>query len=177
MNNMENNKLNQFDNQLKEIEEKINGLKDDYDSLGSVIAELVDTQRALLAEKGEYIVRDRIIGNDNAYAIAYSPKEIGGCGNLLWLVPLSQSLPNKALYGVYGKSVLYRYFDGDYKINIENTFISAATHEEYEKDSLIYRIGTEEDFNKIILMLIKKDMTLEEIHSYLDSNFKRQNLE
>lgn len=173
---MENSKLNQFEDQLKEIEEKINSLKDDYDSLGSVIADLVDKQRILLAEKSEYIVRDRIMGNDGAYAIAYSPKELGGCGNLLWLISLSNVVPNKALSGVYGKSILYRYFDGDYKLNIENTFISAATHAEYEKDSLIYRISTEEDFNKIILMLIKKDMTLEKIHSYLKDNFKRQNL-
>lgn len=173
---MENPKLNQFDNQLKEIEEKINGLKDDYDSLGSVIAELVDTQRALLAEKGEYIVRDRIIGNDNAYAIAYSPKEIGGCGNLLWLISLSNVVPNKALSGVYGRSILYRYFDSDYKINIENTFLSAATHEEYEKDSLIYRIPTEAEYNNLVLKLVKENLTLEQIHSYLHDNFKRQNL-
>lgn len=173
---MENSKLNHFDDQLKEISEKINNLKDDYDSIGSVIADLVDKQRMLLSEKGEYIVRDRIMGNDGAYAIAYTPKEISGCGNLLWLISISNVVPNKALSGVYGRSILYRYFDNDYKINIESTFISAATHEEYEKDSLIYRIPTEAEYNNLLIKLVKENMTLEQIHSYLHDNFKRQNI-
>ena len=168
-------KIKQYDDELKTIEEKIKCLKEKQSSLGMEIADLSDASRELLSERSKYIINNRIIGNDNAYAIAYTPTEIYGCGDLLRIVIVRSATPNKAYAGLRCRSFLYRYLDGEYRINIEDVYLSSLTHEVYEKERLVYRIQTEDEYNNIVLSLVKEDMDLSDIHNYLNCNFKLQN--
>ena len=157
-----------FDDSIKEKKEKVDCLKAEYNSIGKAIAELNDSIRCLESTRSSYILDNSVIGNDSAYAIAYSPKNFGGCEYLLKVVVLKDCTSTKCHNGLQCRLFTYSYFDGEYSFGAEYGFFPLSEHEKYEKDGFIYRIKREQDFNNLCIDLIKNDFKLEEIHKYMD---------
>ena len=156
-----------FDESLKEKKERVDCLQAEYNSIGKAIAELNDSIRCLESTRSSYILDNKLICNDDAYAVAYSPKDFGGCEDLLKVVILKDCTRTKCYNGLQCRLALYSYFDGEYSFGAEYGFFPLSEHEKYEKDGLIYRIKKESDFNNLCIDLIKNDFTLEEIHKYM----------
>lgn len=161
-------KLEDLKISLKEVTEKINNLQDDYDTITHTMSELISTQRSLVSSINHYIVKDEIIGNDGAYAIVYVPKEVGGCGEFVKSFVLKECVANTSVNCIYGKSLSYRYFDGEYSLLISPDSLTSEGHRRYEENCYVYRICSEEEFDSLVLWLSHNNCFLKDIMEYFE---------